>query len=1374
MKKAAMRKQIKALRRKLRKPKAKPATAAVSSPLPLRVVGGRKRGISPVALANALRKRRRSLDAVPSTPVQAVVPPDVFKPYIPPPGVLPPNQKPKALMAMDSANSQQLIAWAQSSIGAYWTEGLTFMGYAELSNLTVRPEYRVISQVIATECTRKWITFQSIAEQENEGEFAEGKNEGLESLNGQEDAQENQEDAQEGQEDAQEIDEDGNSVAKDAFPEEVFAELQQAQHDKQQEKEAVEAERRDERLEKMTGKDDKADRIKELNDELDRLNVRDLFYKIVELDGWMGRAHLFVDLSGSGPKPKEVDPKELMTDIGDGRSETTKLKVKKGDLRRFAVVEPIWTYPQDYNSIDPLAEDWYNPSSWFVMGKQLHASRLLTFVGRPVPDILKPAYAFGGLSLSQICKPYIDNWLQTRQSVNDIINAFSVMVLQTDMTAALQQGGDSAEGDLFNRLDMFNLLRDNRGVFAVDKETEEFKNVAAPISGLDKLQAQAQEHMAAVSRIPLVKLLGISPSGLNASSEGELKTFYDTINAYQEAFMRPNLTRVVHLVMMNLWGEVDEDITFKFEQLWALDEKEEAEVRKIEAETDDILVNGVAALHPEEVRRRIATDPNTPYEDIDVGDMPEAPVDEGALNLKGNEPFAKGAQGEEDEGGGGGGSPFGGGGPEGGNPFGGSDDEMPEILQGGRSSSPGRRRPVQSAIHQSYQHRHQAEPGSSQGSRPIGTGKTSMISGGGLVPTGQLQAGADRVSSLSSPGLSPEAGPNVTKLLAAAIAMDAAAAWNESDHPRVQGGEHGGEFTAGGGGGSSGGEKEQASEPPKASHVTAFLDLLKGAVAGGSSTDIDKPKDNPDGSVTITTRYFGGYGGWKNPSDAQHEEDYDWQKPTEQTWSKVGELKDAVEKMGYKLDVAVQEKNYMDFTIKPAGKKAAPAEPTKTESTAPAAGQYAGMYETKGKSAAENHGLTANKVLNKPAQKGIHYRRLVAHLIKEASNFGNEAAIPDLKVKLREALIMTHDTLIKKGDYTGAEKIAQVVNKMGMEKLPEPKGAPPVISGTEKLVGKPVTPKSAPTPAPTPTLSTLPKPTAAELEAAKKTSAYYPVPSSIEGTALANKFNEKYQNVTITDPDKLAEKVQAYKQTKAAIEAAETKFKAESAAKQKAEAAKIAEQKAKAQAEAAKKIAAENSALMQELGINEQEAYGFGALAKMMGGNQADLVSTFKSYEQEAKALGYPISGFQCALIRNYSGSGYASINEALRSGSWTEAQHVYVKMVNKALQGMPKYKGTVRRGTSLSIADQSKYKVGHIVEERAFTSTSTGKGWDGNTNYVINSIGERGSSIKKLSNHPGENEVLFSARTFFKVTHVEGTAGGKMTVHMEEMPHHD
>lgn len=461
----------------------------------------------------------------------------IFTPAQPAPGVVP---KGHPVLAMDSAQTDfaAQLGWAWSGFGGTgydaFAEGLTFLGYGYLAQLAVRPEYRVISEVIATEMTRKFIRIQATG--------------------------------------------DGDDPAKE-------------------------------------------DKIKILNKAFERYKVKDVFARLAELDGFFGRSHLYIDTGDTD------NPVELKMSIGNGRDTISKAKLRKGCLKRLATVEPFTTYPANYNSNDPLKPDWYHPMSWFVFGKEVHSSRLLTFVGREVPDQLKPAYSFGGLSLSQMAKPYIDNWLLVRQSVSDIIQAFTVFVLKTDLETLLQPGANEA---LFDRADLFNNLRNNRNLMMVNKDTEDFANVSASLAGLDLLQAQAQEHMSAVSRIPLIKLLGISPQGLNASSEGELRAFYDTIAAYQEKFFRDKLTRVFHIIQVSEFGEVDPDLHFVFEPLWSLDEAALAGVRKVEADTDSVLIaDGI--ISPEEARRRVANDPDTPYANLDVNDMPIPPMEEQQL-----------------------------------------------------------------------------------------------------------------------------------------------------------------------------------------------------------------------------------------------------------------------------------------------------------------------------------------------------------------------------------------------------------------------------------------------------------------------------------------------------------------------------------------------------------------------------------------------------------------------------------------------------------------------------------------------------------------------------------------------------------------------
>ena len=89
---------------------------------------------------------------------------DAFQPAVPAPGVLPPpgaghNGGPQ--LAMDD-QIIEVSAWAAgAAISSSYNEGTIFLGYATLSILAQRAEYRVIFETIAEDMTREWITIKT-------------------------------------------------------------------------------------------------------------------------------------------------------------------------------------------------------------------------------------------------------------------------------------------------------------------------------------------------------------------------------------------------------------------------------------------------------------------------------------------------------------------------------------------------------------------------------------------------------------------------------------------------------------------------------------------------------------------------------------------------------------------------------------------------------------------------------------------------------------------------------------------------------------------------------------------------------------------------------------------------------------------------------------------------------------------------------------------------------------------------------------------------------------------------------------------------------------------------------------------------------------
>jgi hypothetical protein len=170
-------------------------------------------------------------------------------------------------------------------------------------------------------------------------------------------------------------------------------------------------------------------------------------------------------------------------------------------------------------------------------------------------------------------------------------------------------------------------MRDNRGLFMLDKDSEEFFQFNTPLSTLDALQAQSQEQMAAPAKIPLVKLLGITPSGLNASSDGEIRVFYDHVHAMQTALLYDPIKVMLDIIQLSLFGQIYDGVTFEFKALYQQTPEEKATTQKLKAETGAVLIEG-GIISTEEERARIAADPASGYNGLDVGALPDVETEE--------------------------------------------------------------------------------------------------------------------------------------------------------------------------------------------------------------------------------------------------------------------------------------------------------------------------------------------------------------------------------------------------------------------------------------------------------------------------------------------------------------------------------------------------------------------------------------------------------------------------------------------------------------------------------------------------------------------------------------------------------------------------
>ena len=343
------------------------------------------------------------------------------------------------------------------------------------------------------------------------------------------------------------------------------------------------------------------DKINKINEYLNTFQIKELFNKAAALNGYFGGCLIFID-TGDEDLLSALDEKSL-----------------NHSIKNFVLVEPINTYPGRFNSSKPLAPNYFVPETWFVLGQEVHASRLLYLAADEVSMLLKPAYNFFGIAPAQIAVDSVSHFIKDREAASRLLHKYSLLVFKTDMGSALYSGNPE---ELYSRVKVLADFRDNNSVIIIDKEDEDIVTVTTSLAGVTDVVRLSLELMPIMFRQPLTKFLGISPGGMNATGESDENNWNEYVLSQCEKQLRKPVKRLLELIQYDLFGEVDECIDFIFKVQSSNDEVKEINNNKIKADTY-VQLTTAGIISPEEARKALAEDEKSGFNSIDVDAVPE-------------------------------------------------------------------------------------------------------------------------------------------------------------------------------------------------------------------------------------------------------------------------------------------------------------------------------------------------------------------------------------------------------------------------------------------------------------------------------------------------------------------------------------------------------------------------------------------------------------------------------------------------------------------------------------------------------------------------------------------------------------------------------
>ncbi|PHM61198.1 DUF1073 domain-containing protein [Xenorhabdus ishibashii] len=237
---------------------------------------------------------------------------------------------------------------------------------------------------------------------------------------------------------------------------------------------------------------------KKIEDALIDFKVKDIFHKAGEFNGYFGGCLIFIDT--------EATDNQLLVPL-DISEKSAELK----NFKRFVLVEPINIFPGRYESTDPLSPRYFNPDTWWILGKEVHSSRLIRICGNEVPILLKPSYNFMGMPQAQLLYDYVIHFQDSRTSAARLLEKFSLTALKTNMEDILTN--PNATKSLDGRLAYLASVRSNDGILAIDKEMEDIIKLETPLTGVTDIVRQMLELIVVIRLYWHNASMGIALSG---------------------------------------------------------------------------------------------------------------------------------------------------------------------------------------------------------------------------------------------------------------------------------------------------------------------------------------------------------------------------------------------------------------------------------------------------------------------------------------------------------------------------------------------------------------------------------------------------------------------------------------------------------------------------------------------------------------------------------------------------------------------------------------------------------------------------------------------------------------------------------------------
>jgi phage-related protein (TIGR01555 family) len=267
----------------------------------------------------------------------------------------------------------------------------------------------------------------------------------------------------------------------------------------------------------------------------------------------------------------------------DGQKMDTPLRLEtvgKGQFKGIMVLDRWMVEPSLNDLVTEYGPDLGNPKYYYVTADapafprmKIHYSRCLRMEGVRLPYWQRLSENLWGISVLERLYDRMVAFDSATTGAAQLLYKAYLRTYKIENMREIVAAGGPAQAGLVKYVDMMRRFQSQEGVTLLDAKDDMVLQTYG-FAGISDMLLQFGQQLSGALQIPLVRLFGQSPAGLNATGESDLRMYYDGIKSQQESTLKVPLTNIYRAMAQSLGIKLPSGFTLEFRPLWQLTDVE--------------------------------------------------------------------------------------------------------------------------------------------------------------------------------------------------------------------------------------------------------------------------------------------------------------------------------------------------------------------------------------------------------------------------------------------------------------------------------------------------------------------------------------------------------------------------------------------------------------------------------------------------------------------------------------------------------------------------------------------------------------------------------------------------------------------------------